>query len=139
MRGKTKENSSQTGVIFKDPKDSKRTIIHCFDGADKPRGARTVTLTRDADGIFIDGVYFKIEKLAKDEKQQLPNPKGIVTDRNYFLEIEFLGDHIRKRVEEVKDNMFVSPADKKTIEAFAQIRYQELAKMRYDVLKLEEE
>ncbi len=139
MRGKTKENSSQTGVIFKDPKDSKRTIIHCFDGADKPRGARTVTLTRDADGIFIDGVYFKIEKLAKDEKQQLPKPKGVVTGRNYFLEIEFLGDHIRKRVEEVKDNMFVSPADKKTIEAFAQIRYQELAKLRYEVLKLEEE
>ena len=139
MRKKAKENTSQTGVIFKDPKNPKRTIIHCYEGADMPRGARTVSLTRDPDGIFIDGVYFKIEKLAKDEKQQLPNPKGIVTDRNYFLEIEFLGDHIRKRVEEVKDNLFVSPADKKTIEAFAQIRYQELAKMRYDVLKLEEE
>ena len=84
-------------------------------------------------------MYFKIEKLEPGEKQQLPAPEGVVTDRNYFLEIEYLGDRIGKRVEEVKGNMFASPSDKKTIEAYTQSIYQELAKMRYDVLKLEEE
>ena len=64
---------------------------------------------------------------------------GAVTDRNYFLEIESLADRIGKRVDEVKENMFASPADKKTLEEYAKTIYQELARMRYDVLKLEEE
>ena len=139
MRGKTRENAGQMGVLYKDPNDPKRTIIRCFDGADTPKGARTVSLTRDMEGIYIDGVYFKIETLEPGEKQQFPDPKGVVTNRNYFLEIEYLGDCIRKRVEEINGNMFVSPTDKKTLEEYAKMRYQELAKMRYDVLKLEEE
>ena len=139
MREHTKENAGQLGVIYKDPMDNKRSIIRSFDGADTPKEARTVSLTRDHDGIYIDGVYFKIEKLEPGEKQQLPDPKGVVTNRNYFQEIEYLADRIGKRVEEVKGNMFVSPSDKKTIEAYAQSIYQELARMRYDVLKLEEE
>ena len=139
MRMKTKGNAGQLGVIYKDPNAPKRSIIRSYDGVDLPQGARTVSLIRDLDGLYIDGVYFKIETLEPGQKQQLPDPKGVVTDRNYFLEIEYLGDQIRKRVEEVKGNMFVSPTDKKTMEAFAQTRYHELAKMRHDVLKLEEE
>ena len=138
MRGKTKENAGKMGVIYKDPNDPKRTIIRNYDGADKPRGARTVSLTRDQNGIYIDGVYFKIEKLEPGERQQLHAPMGVAINRNYYLEIESLGDLIGKRVEEVKGNMFISSVDKKTIEAFAQTRYQELAKMRYDVQKMYE-
>ena len=139
MRGKSKENTGKLGVIYKDPNDPKRTIIRCYDGADTPKGSRTVNLTRDLNGIYIDGVYFKIEKLGPGEKQQLPDPKGVVSDRNFFLEIEYLADRIGKRVNEVSDNFFVSPADKKTIETYAQTIYQELAKTRREVLKLEEE
>ena len=139
MRQYTQKNAGQMGVIYKDPNDSKRSIIRSYDGANTPKGARTVSLTRDKNGIYIDGVYFEIEKLKTGEQQQLPTPKGTVTDRNYFLEIEYFSDRIGKRVEEVQGNMFVSPADKKTMETYAQAIYQELAKMRYDVLKLEEE
>ena len=139
MRGHTKENAGQPGVIYKDPTNLQRSIIRCYDGADTPQGARVVSLTRDADGIYIDGVYFKIETLGPGEKQQLTAPQGIVSDHNYFLEIEHLADSIDKRVKEVKENMFVSSSDKKTIEDYAKSIYQELAKMRYDVLKLEEE
>ena len=139
MRQYTQKNAGQMGVIYKDPNDSKRSIIRSYDGANTPQGARTVSLTRDKNGIYIDGVYFEIEKLKTGEQQQLPTPKGTVTDRNYFLEIEYFSDRIGKRVEEVQGNMFVSPSDKKTMETYAQAIYQELAKMRYDVLKLEEE
>ena len=138
MRQYTQKNAGQMGVIYKDPNDSKRSIIRSYDGANTPQGARTVSLTRDKNGIYIDGVYFEIEKLKTGEQQQLPTPKGTVTDRNYFLEIEYFSDRIGKRVEEVQDNMFVSPADKKTMETYATAIYQEMAKMRYDVLKLEE-
>ena len=139
MRQYTQKNAGQMGVIYKDPNDSKRSIIRSYDGANTPKGARTVSLTRDKNGIYIDGVYFEIEQLKIGEQQQLPTPKGTVTDRNYFLEIEYFSDRIGKRVEEVQGNMFVSPSDKKTMETYAQAIYQELAKMRYDVLKLEEE
>ena len=139
MRQYTQKNAGQMGVIYKDPNDSKRSIIRSYDGTDTPQGARTVSLTRDKNGIYIDGVYFEIEQLKTGEQQQLPTPKGTVTDRNYFLEIEYFSDRIGKRVEEVQGNMFVSPSDKKTMETYAQAIYQELAKMRYDVLKLEEE
>ncbi len=138
MRDYTKANAGQMGVIYKDPKAPKRSIIRCYDGTDTPPGARTVSLTRDQDGIYIDGVFFEIEKLKPGEEQQLPKEKGVVSDRNYYLEIESLGDRIRKRVEEINGNMFGSPTDKKTMEEFAKMRYQELAKMRFDVLKIED-
>ena len=134
----TKANAGQQGVIYKDPKAPKRSIIRCYDGTDTPPGARNVSLTRDQDGIYINGVFFEIEKLKPGEEQQLPEEKGVVSDRNYFLEIESLGDRIRKRVEEINGNMFGSPTDKKTLEEFAKMRYQELAKMRFDVLKIED-
>lgn len=139
MRSNIKDNKGIMGVIYKDPNDPKRTIIRSYNGIDRPQESRLVTLSRDMDGIFINGVYFKIETLQPGAKQRLPDPVGTVSNRNYFLEIEYFGDRIKKRVEEVKDNMFVSPTDKKTVEEFAKERYQELAKMRYDVLKLEEE
>ncbi len=139
MRIKTRENKGQAGVIYKDPYAPRRSIIRCYDGADTPPGARTVSLTRDQDGIYIDGTYFLIEKLGAGETQQLPRPTGMVSDRNYFLEIEYLGDCIGKRVEKVNNNMFVSQADKKCMEEFVRSRYQELARMRHDVLKLEED
>ncbi|MBO4820525.1 MAG: AAA family ATPase [Prevotella sp.] len=139
MRSHSKGNAGQSGVIYRDPKNPRRSIIRSYDGADTPQKSRTVSLTRDQDGIYIDGVYFKIETLAPGEKQQLADPMGEITDRNYFLEIESLADRISKRVEEVKENMLASPTDKKTLEDFAKTIYQELARMRYDVLKLEEE
>ena len=139
MRSHSKGNAGQMGVIYKDPKNPRRSVIRSYDGSDTPKGARKVSLTRDQDGIYIDGVYFKIETLAPGEKQPLADPMGVVTDRNYFLEIEALADRIGKRVDEVKENMFASPADKKTLEEYAKTIYQELARMRYDVLKLEEE
>ena len=137
MRGATKENIGQLGVIYRDPKNPIRSIIRGYDGADTPQGARTVSLTRDKDGIFIDGVYFKLEKLAKGEKQELPTEKGSITSRDYYNEIDSLADRISKREFEVKNNISISSEDKKAIDDVVKSIYKELAVMRQDTQKLE--
>ena len=94
-------------------------------------------LTRNEAGIYIDGVYFEIEKLGKGEKQSLPQKNNIQTNRNYHQEIEGLADIIRKREEEIAGNILVSPSDKKVMESNVKTLFRELAYMREDLQKLE--
>ena len=138
LRRATKENVGQKGVMYKDPKQPIRTIIRKYDGADSPRDARTVSLTRNKDGVFIDGVYFELEKLARGEKQELPTEKGCVTSRDYYSEIDYLAANISKREFEVKNNIAISAEDLKAVDEVAQSIYKELALMRQDTQKLEE-
>lgn len=137
MRWTTAENAGQLGVLYKDRKKPQRSIIRGYDGADIPAGARNVYLTRNEAGIYIDGVYFEIEKLGKGEKQSLPQKNNIQTNRNYHQEIEGLADIIRKREEEIAGNILVSPSDKKVMESNVKTLFRELAYMREDLQKLE--
>lgn len=136
MRWATKENAGQLGVIYRDSK--KRSIIRCFDGADTPPNSRQVYLTRDQFGIYIDGVYFEIEKLGKGEKQMRFRLAGNPSERNYHQEIDELGDFIRKREAEITGNILLSPEDKKVMEANVRTLNKELAFLREDLQKLEE-
>ena len=136
MRRTTKENAGQLGVLYKD--SNKRSIIRSFDGADTPPNSRQVYLTRDQNGIYIDGVYFEIEKLGRGEKQMLPRKTGKQSNHNYHQEIEELADYIRNRVTEIDNNILISPADRKVMEANVRTLNKELAFMREDLQKLEE-
>ena len=137
MRYATKENAGQIGVLYRDGKDSKRMIIRGFDGADIPKGARKVYLTRDDKHIFIDGVRFEIERLAAGEKQQTFAPKGTPTDRDYYQEIEQLAVAIRAREAVVNDNIFLSTDDRKETTDYLKELYSEIALTREDIQKLE--
>ena len=136
MRWATKENAGQLGVLYKDSK--KRSIIRCFDGNDTPPNSRQVYLTRDQYGIYIDGVYFEIEKLGRGERQVLPRKTGTQSNHKYHQEIEELSDFIRKRETEIAANILISPADKKVMETNVRTLNKELAFIREDVQKLEE-
>ena len=137
MRGTTKENIGQQGVIYRDPKNPIRSIIRGYDGADTPEGARTVSLTRDKDGIYIDGVYFKLEKLQRGEQQVFPTEKGSISSRDYYTEIDSLADRIRKRDFEIKNNICISSDDIKAVDNITQSIFKELAVMRQDTQKLD--
>lgn len=136
MRWATKENAGQLGVLYKDSK--KRSIIRCFDGADTPPNSRQVYLTRDQFGIYIDGVYFEIEKLGRGEKQMRLRLVGNPSERNYHQEIDELADFIRKRETEIAGNILLSSEDKKVMEANVHTLNKELAFLREDLQKLEE-
>ena len=136
MRWATKENAGQLGIIYKDSK--KRSIIRSFDGADTPPGARQVYLTRDQFGIYIDGVYFEIEKLGKGERQMGLRLVGNPSDHNYHREIDELSDFIRNRQAEIVGNILISPEDRKVMESNVGTLNKEMAFLREDLQKLEE-
>lgn len=137
LQGASKENVGRLGVLYKDPKDPTRSIIRGYDGADTPKDSRNVNLSRNEDGIFIDGVFFKIEKLKRGEKQASLNMTGIISGREYHHEIEMLVNNIEERKEMVLENLFLSNSDKKTIDSYIRSLLLELSHMHVDAMKLE--
>jgi MoxR-like ATPase len=136
MRRATKENAGQLGVIYKD--SNKRTIIRCYNGADTPPDAKQAYLTRDKHGIYINGVYFEIEKLGRNERQTILKKTGMLSGRDYHKEIDAISNLIRKRKEEISDNILISPTDKKVMDTHVATLNKELAFLREDTEKLEE-
>ncbi len=135
MRKTSKVNAGQAGIIYKDPNNPQRSIIRVYDGS-SPEGASPVYLTRDEEFIYINGVRFRIETLAPGEQQDLPTKKGSVSDHDYYKEVEDLSTVIRQRTEQIKDNIFVSAADKKEVDKFVKSMYVEIAHTRMDIEKL---
>jgi MoxR-like ATPase len=135
----TKGNAGAPGILYPDPKDSKRTIIRAYDGVDTPPGTRHVHLARSDESLFIDGVRFYIETLKKGETQVTASTIGHLSDRDYHQEIDALGTAIREREQEIEENIFLSKADKKEVGETAQSIYTEIAYTRYDIQKLEDE
>lgn len=138
MRDYKEKKAGQLGVLYKDPKDSKRTIIRGYDGADYPKGARQVMLVRDNDSIFIDGVQFEIEKLKPGEKQQVPVAKGKVSERDYHSELDALGGKVRAREEGILGNIFLSEDDRHEIVDYLKGLYNELALTRQELENLDD-
>lgn len=138
MRDYKKTQAGQMGVLYKDPKNPIRTIIRGYDGADFPEGARQVNLVRDNDNLYIDGVQFKIEKLAPGEKQKIPVAKGKPTERDYYAELDSLGDKVRKREEAVGENIFLSEDDRKALKDYLKGLYSEISLTRQEVENLDE-
>ena len=137
MRKATKENAGQLGVIYRDSKKPERFIIRCYDGADYPKEARQVYLTRDTEGIYIDGVFFEIEKLDQGESQSVFMEKGKVSERDFYQEIEQLGSDIMGRKEQILCNILISQKDKQEITEIVNTLMKEVAYTRQDTEKLE--
>lgn len=131
-------NAGVRAVIYPDPKVSGRTIIRQYQGADVPRGARQVNLTRSDKHIFIDGVRFEIETLKRGEVQVLlPAKNKSVSGRDFHREVDELSDAISKREKDIEENLFVSEPDKKVLHEITQTIYTEIAYTRYELQKLE--
>ena len=133
-----KTKTGQLGVLYQDPKKSKRTIIRGYDGSDIPTGARQVILVRDNDDLYIDGVQFKIEKLAPGEKQQIPTAKGKVSERDYYAELDSFSTNVQRREETIKQNIFLSKDDRQELNEYLKEFYSEIAQTRQELEKLDE-
>ena len=138
MRQSSRENAGQAGVIYKDPNNPQRSIIRSYDGSDTPAGSSSVYLTRDEECIYINGVRFYIETLARGESQAMPLKRGNVSGRDYFQEIEVMSNGIRQRTEGINSNILVSAQDKKDIDDFVKNLFTEIAHTRQDIEKLED-
>jgi len=128
----------QLGVLYRDPKNPGRTIIRSYDGSDYPQGARQVSLFRDDDNIYVDGVQFEIEKLGRGEEQKIPVARGSVSGCDYYSELETLANNVRKREEQICGNIFLSAEDRQEIKDYLKGVYTEMAKTREEFAKLDE-
>jgi len=138
LKQKTRENLGQGGLIYKDPKNPKRSIISSYDGADKPAGANPVSLTRDEKCIYINGVRFFIETLKRGERQSLPTKKGNLSGHDYYHEIEELSTDIKQRNDELMTNILISDQIKKEVSDYVQKVFLYIAHTRQDLEKLED-
>ena len=138
MRDYKIAEKGQLGVLYRDPKNPVRTIIRGYDGADFPEGARQVILARDDHHLYIDGVRFEVEKLKPGEKQQIPVAKGKVTDRDYYSELETLGDRVRTREKGILGNIFLSEDDCREVADYLKGLYNEIALTRQELEKLDD-
>ena len=138
MRDYKIADKGQLGVLYKDPKNPKRTIIRSYDGSDFPEGARQVILVRDDDHLYIDGVRFEVEKLKSGEKLQIPMAKGKVSDRDYYSELDALGDKVRIREKGILGNIFLSEDDRRELGDYLKGLYNEIALTRQELEKLDD-
>jgi len=97
-----------------------------------------IIISQDDDNIYIDGVKFEIEKLGRGEEQKIPVIKENASGRDYFTELETLSDKVRKREEEIKGNIFLSPDDDRELSDYLKGVYTEMAKTRGELAKLDE-
>ena len=93
-------------------------------------------LTRDEEFLYINGVRFRIETLAPGEQQSLPTQKGRVSGHDYYQELETLSSLVRRRTEDIHNNLFVSASDKKEVDEFIKEVFTEIAHTRQDLEKL---
>ena len=95
-------------------------------------------LVRDNDNLYIDGVQFEVEKLKPGEKQQVPVAKGKVSDRDYYAELDDLGDKVRTREEGILGNIFLSEDDRRELRDYLKGLYNELSLTRQELEKLDD-
>ena len=127
---------SVSGVLYRDPRDERVTVIRINTGARTPLGSRPVSLTRDAGSIYIDGVRYELEKLPHEVETELPLIDAEEPEHDYASEIDALADAISNREKAIQNSLFVSNNDKQQLTAYLQDFYKEIAFTRQDVDKL---
>lgn len=137
MRQTSRENAGQAGVLYKDPKNPQRSIVRGYDGDDTPKGSSPVYLTRDEECIYINGVRFYIETLARGESQPMPRKRGNISGLDYYQEIENMSVGIRQRTDGINSNILISEQDKTEVADYVQSLFKEIAHTRQDLEKLE--
>lgn len=138
LKQRTIENIGQGGVIYTDPQQPNRSIIRSLYGDDIPKGASSVSLTRDEECIYIDGVRFYIETLGRGERQALPAKRGNMSGRDFYQELENLSSGMRQRMDGIVSNILISDQDKKEVNEYVQRYFVEIAHTRQDLEKLED-
>ena len=141
---KTQRNIGEQGLIYRDPKNKERMIIRSNSHWTEndinyyPVNASVVNLTRDDRYLYIDGVRFEIETLARGERQSVPKKKGSTSGRDYFQEIDDLATDISQREKELKESLLLSAEERQKIQEMTAALMKELAFIRQDTGKLED-
>ena len=129
--------NTQQGVLMNDPDRRGFKYIRAYTGATPSGKGYSVTLTRDQDHVYINGVRFEIEKLEEGDSNTILITKPVPFKHDYFREIEDLTGQLCYWQNAVADQMFTSEEDKKAMEKYLKDVYADIANTRMDIGKLE--
>lgn len=126
----------EEGLMFQDPRNEKITVIKTYDGNKVPIGSRPVSLARDNDNVYIDGLKFMIEKNRNDEADDAPMTKESAECRDYAADIDLLADKLAATQKSLEDNLFINNEDRNEIKSYLADFHKEIAFTRQDVGKI---
>ena len=89
---------------------------------------------RDNDGIYLDGVKYKIDTISDNEEQSAPFPK-LQPSKDFYHEIEEICTQIKSIQNGLTSNLFYNPEDKKYISDFVDKLNKEIAITRVSISK----
>lgn len=126
----------EEGLMFQDPRNEKITVIKVYDGSKVPLGSRPVSLARDNDNVYIDGLRFEIEKFDMNDEKAAPIAEDTKEYRDYSKEIDSLADNLNDTQKELENNMFINDEDRREIKLYLADFYKEIAFTRQDIEKI---
>lgn len=99
-------------------------------------GSRPVSLARDNDNVYIDGLRYEIEKTNVISKKMAPFAEDEKEYRDFSKEIDTLADNLNDTQKELEDNMFINDEDRREIKLYLADFYKEIAFTRQDIAKI---
>lgn len=144
------------GVIYKDPTHNGRQIVRLFSPdimAGIPRQNREqVTLCRDSDHIYINGIAFKMRHVGAAVMNPADGSIGGLFDNanvasnadvasattyaHYEDDVEQVCNDADSLKRALEQNIFVSDDDRKEVDAYMQAFYKQVALCRVDIRRL---
>lgn len=145
-------NSPLQGIIYNDPQQPRRQIIRLF-AAElnellKQQDAKQVTLCRDDEHIYINGVKYRMHRRETAPLNQAETSLGRLFDSpaapashpcsstHYEEDIETICTQLETTQHELEGNLFVNQNDLKLVQAHVQSLYKQIALTRVDLRKL---
>ena len=129
--------TAASGVLYADSRNEEVTIIRCNDGNRVPLGSRPVSLSRDDDHLFIDGVAYALELRKVEKEFELPITEEQELQDDYATALETLGEHVAAVERSLSDSLFISEDDRREIKHYLADFYKEIAFTRQDLAKIE--
>lgn len=126
----------EEGLMFQDPRNEKITVIKIYDGSKIPLGSRPISLARDNNNVYIDGLRFEIEKDKAGDEKTAPMAANATECRDYSLEIDSLADSLNDTQKRLEDNMFINDDDRREMKLYLADFYKEIAFTRQDIEKI---
>ena len=153
---RSKEHAPAQGVIYNDPTNKARSIVRLYD-ADALRGLpanerEQVTLCRDDDHIYINGIAFKMRQqgaavlnpatgqvgggLFDEAANSATTANAAWGNVHYEEEIEHICQALERAKFDIDHHLFVNDDDKQQTDLYLQRLYKSIALCRVDIRKL---
>lgn len=138
LKTSVRHGLGEHGIIYQEETGDKRYFIRLYDPINRsssfPEGWRLTNLMRDNDGIYLDGVKYKIETISDNEEQAAPFSK-LQPPKDFYHEIEEICAQIKYIQDGLTSNLFYNPEDKKHISDFVDKLNKEIAITRVSISK----